>query len=113
MDNHRDGDRLSFLGRRLPASFEIRLVAVAPGCDRAFDRAEWQDALVVVERGEIELECERGTHRRFARGAVLCFARLPLRTLRNPGAEPALLAAVSRRPQPAISTDESAPRSAS
>ncbi|MBA2533395.1 MAG: hypothetical protein H0V21_00120 [Rubrobacter sp.] len=54
-------------------------------------------ALVVVERGEIELECERGTRRRFGRGSVLWVSGLPLRALRNSGRGPALLVAVSRR----------------
>jgi hypothetical protein len=57
---------------------------------------EWRDALVVVGRGEVELEFAGGARRRFACGAVLCLARLSLRTLRNPGAEPALLVAVTR-----------------
>jgi hypothetical protein len=48
-------DRLSFLGRRLPPAFELRVVAVAPGGERPYDEDEWRDALVVVERGEIEL----------------------------------------------------------
>ena len=72
------------------------MIVVAPGRSRAYDEAEWRDALVVVEHGEIELECTAGGGRRFACGEVLCLAGLPLRTLHNRGSEPAVLVAVSR-----------------
>jgi len=85
------------LGRRLPPPFRRRVVAVPPCGELAFDEAEWRDALVVVERGEIELVCLGGSRERFGRGDVLWLAGLPLGALRNPGCEPALLAAVSRR----------------
>jgi hypothetical protein len=81
MDDGRGRERLSFLGKPLPGSFEIRVVVVAPG----------------RERGEIELECLGGTGWRFGRGDVLWLIGLPVRTLHNPGREPAVLAAVSRR----------------
>lgn len=89
--------RLSFLGSRLPRSFELRMVVVPPERERAFDDAEWRDALVVVERGQIELESLAGTRWRFERGDVLWLIELPVRTLRNRGREPAVLVAVSRR----------------
>jgi len=50
----------------------------------------------LVESGELELECTRGGSRKFPRGAILWFAGLPLRTLRNRGLEPVVLTAVSR-----------------
>jgi hypothetical protein len=91
------GDRLSHLARPLPAGFERREVAVAPGCERAYEEAEWRDALVLVERGEIELESLSGVCRSFRRGDVLWLVGLGLRALHNRGLEPALLFAVSRR----------------
>ncbi|HEX7299450.1 MAG TPA: hypothetical protein VF257_10605 [Solirubrobacteraceae bacterium] len=90
-------DRLSFLARGVPAAFELRATWVAPGGKRAYDEAEWRDALVVVERGEIELECAAGGRMRLGSGAVLWLVGLPLRALHNRGAEPALVVAVSRR----------------
>jgi len=78
-------------------AFVLRAVAVAPGCERAYDEAEWRDAIVSVTRGEIELECVGGTRHRFTRGDVLWLAGLPLRALCNRGDEPAFLVAVSRR----------------
>ena len=58
--------------------------------------ADWADALVVVERGELELECRSGRRARFAAGAVLTMAGLPVRSLRNPGPGPLVLSAVTR-----------------
>jgi hypothetical protein len=94
-------------GRELPPYFVTHSVSLAPGCERRFEPGEWADAIVVVEQGEIELECLGGTCSRFATGSLLCFESLPLRTLRNAGSEPALLIAVSRR------SDESSPGAAS
>jgi quercetin dioxygenase-like cupin family protein len=88
---------LSFLDRPLPAAFRLHVVAVAPGGTRPYEAAEWADALVVVERGEIELETVGDGTRRYARGDVLWLAGLPLRALRNRGGEAAVLVAVSRR----------------
>jgi hypothetical protein len=89
---------VSLLGRRLGPSFRLRLVVVGPGQARAYDEAEWRDALVVVEHGEIELEGATIGALRFERGDVLMLVGLPLRALHNRGREPALLAAVSRAP---------------
>jgi hypothetical protein len=77
--------------------FVRRVVRVPPGRARDYDEADWRDALVVVVRGEIELEARAGGRERFARGAVLSLAGLPLRALHNQGAEPAELLAVRRR----------------
>ena len=91
-----DREPLSFRGRALPPRFTCAETAVAPGATRAYCEAEWRDALVVVEEGEIELECLGGGRRTFCRGDVLCLAGLPLRALHNRGAAPAVLVAVAR-----------------
>ena len=88
--------RWSFLGHRVPPSFAAHRVVVAPGIARPYDEAEWVDAVVVVERGEIELECTRGGRRRFRAGDVLWLVGLPLRALHCCGSGPAVLLAVSR-----------------
>jgi hypothetical protein len=90
-------ERLSFLRRRVPAAFEVRLLTLAPGRVRPFVDDEWRGALVVVERGELEVECLRGGRRSFPSGAVLWLTGLPLRALHNPGLEAVLLAAVTRK----------------
>jgi hypothetical protein len=86
-----------FLDRPLPAAFRLHVVAVAPGGRRRYEAAEWRDALVVVERGSIELETDCDGTRRFERGDVLWLAGLPVRALHNRGAVPAVLVAVSRQ----------------
>jgi hypothetical protein len=91
------GESLSFLGRELPETFACREVSIARRSERPYDGREWAGALVVIEQGELELECRGGSRSRFARGSVLFFESLPLRTLRNPGEETLLLTAVTRR----------------
>ena len=102
------GPRPSFLGRRVPLAFRVRVVTIAPGEERAYHAAEWRDAIVAVERGELELECVSGSRRRFGRGSVVWLCGLPLRALRNTGRESVLLVAVSRE-----RTDEFGPGSVS
>jgi hypothetical protein len=91
------GDGRSFLGRRVPPGFQVRQLAVAPGAKRPVQEGEWADALLVVERGTIELECRNGARRSFGSGDILCLRRLPLRLLRNRGHSPVLVIALSRR----------------
>jgi hypothetical protein len=93
-------DRLSLLGRPLPPPFELLVITLAPGRARPFEPAEWRDALVVVERGEVELESVRGASERFERGAVLCLTGLPPRALHNRGGETAVLTVVRRGARP-------------
>lgn len=97
MWNHFAGERLWFSGHPLPPGFELRLVALAPGCKRPYHDAEWRDAIVVIECGEVELEGASGTRYHFGRGAVLWLTGLPLRALYNPGEEHAVLVAIARR----------------
>ena len=94
-----DGDRspLSFLGRRLPPPFERRVVVLAPDHTWIYNASEWRGAIVVVEHGQIELECLDGSGHCFGRGDVLWLDRLPLRALHNRGHTSAVLVAVSRR----------------
>jgi hypothetical protein len=89
--------RLSFLGRPLAPGFALRVVVVAPGARRDYDEAEWRDAIVVVEWGEIVLEPLAGRCYRFERGDVLWLQGLALRALHNRGREAAVLVAVARR----------------
>ena len=91
-----DDEQLSFEDRQLGRSFDRRVVTIPPGRSRLYDSAEWRDALVVLERGEIHIECRAGRFRPFRHGAVLCLAGLPLRALHNRGSEPAVLVAVWR-----------------
>ena len=91
-----DDAPVTFRGRPLGPAFRHREITITPGRAQLYDAAEWRDALVVVEQGEVHLECRAGRFRSFARGAVLCLTGLPLRALHNRGTEPAVLVAVWR-----------------
>lgn len=92
-----DAEQISFLHRKLGPAFEKRVITVEPGCSRPYDAAEWRDAIVVIEGGEIDLECSRSGRRRFRSGEVLWLAGLSLLALHNEGIEPAVIVAVRRR----------------
>ena len=91
---------MSFRSWRRPtcvtSQFDIRTVAVEPGDTLRYDEADWRDALVVVRCGEIVLETLCGRSWFFQRGDVLWLADLPLASLHNRGAEPAVLVATKR-----------------
>jgi hypothetical protein len=88
----------------LPEGFSRRLFRVAPGLELGLEPGDLPDAIVVVEQGELELECRAGTCRRFGRGSMIPLARLPMTHIRNVGPGPLVLVAVSRAPLRA--TDE-------
>jgi hypothetical protein len=88
-------EELSF-AEPLPPVFRRTVTIFEPATSRPFDEEEWRDALVVVRRGEIELECHAGGRRAFREGDVLFLSGLSLRAMHNRGAEPAVLVAVSR-----------------
>ena len=85
----------------LPAAgrpdYEQRRLVIASGAEQASCAAAWADALVVLERGSLEVECLAGARETFNAPAVLCLSWLPLRTLRSTGADPAVVVAVRRR----------------
>ena len=85
-------------------AFERRLIRLPGGCVRPYDEAEWEDELVIVVCGTIELEGLSGRRWRFCRGAIIWLTDLPLRALHNPSDEVTVLMAVARpmnfQPQP-------------
>ena len=95
--NYRDDQRPLMLSGRAWPSFVAQTVVIGPGCLVPFDETQWRDALVVVESGEVELETTTAIRRRFRAGDMLWLTGLSLRCLRNPGDEPLVLKAVSRR----------------
>jgi hypothetical protein len=76
--------------------FERRLIRLPAGCVRPYDEAEWEDELVIVVCGTVELEGLSGRRWRFAKGSIIWLTELPLRALRSAGDEVAILMAVSR-----------------
>jgi quercetin dioxygenase-like cupin family protein len=89
---------VTFLGRSLGPSFRARVVTVAPGARRPYDESEWRDALVVVDSGEVALECQGGSRRTFGSGDIIWLTGMGVLALHNVGAESVVLVAVSRRP---------------
>jgi hypothetical protein len=77
--------------------FERRVITLAPGTSRPFVQADWADALVLLECGELELEALSGCRVRLQPGAIFWLAGLPLRCLHSVGRDPAVLIAVSRK----------------
>jgi FAD/FMN-containing dehydrogenase len=90
-----DPSGLSLLSLRCNG-FDRRVLTLAPGAAHPIDEAAWADRLVVVEAGEIELECRGGARVRFVRGDVLFVDGLSARVLRNPGRGSAVLGTVAR-----------------
>ena len=86
------------VNRLTSMAFTRRTVSLPARSERAYDAAEWDDALVLVTMGVIELEGLSGRRWRFPAGATLWLTDLPLRAIHNPGDEIARLCAVSRRP---------------
>jgi quercetin dioxygenase-like cupin family protein len=81
---------------RVDTRFDRRHFVLGPGDRRPYDPADWEDALVTVEHGEIDVECRAGGRIRVVAGDMLWFTGLPVRWLSNPGPEPAVLVAVTR-----------------
>jgi len=70
-----------------------------PGDSLPYEEADWRDALVTVESGELELVMACGRSCFFQSGDLLWLQGLPLSSLRNRGKEPAVLSAASRNPE--------------
>lgn len=96
-----DADPVTFLGRPLGPLFRSRTVTIPPEAARAYDESEWRDALVVVECGQVALECRAGGRRTFGQGEMLWLTGMGVVTLHNEdAAETLVLVAVSRREPP-------------
>jgi len=91
-----DDDAPLVLTGRLWPTFAARTVVLTPGSALPFAEADWSDALIVIESGELEVETLSGLRQRFGTGEILWFAGLDLRVLRSSGTEPTVLKAVSR-----------------
>ena len=92
-----DHGPLSLLATCLPPGLTRRVVTIAVGDILAYRAADWRDALVVIERGQIELEHRGGQRSHFGRGDIIWLYGLPVRLLHNPGADVAVLIAISRQ----------------
>ena len=76
--------------------FRRREIRIAARDTMPYVAQDWDDALVVVQQGDVDLCCARGARRRFREGAVLFLQGLALQALHNPGVEDVVLVALSR-----------------
>jgi hypothetical protein len=80
----------------LPEGFSRRVFRVAPGLELGTNSHDLHEALMLVEQGELELECRAGTRRRFGHGSMIAIAGLPVARVRSVGTRSLVLVAVSR-----------------
>lgn len=64
---------------RLPSGFERWDLIMAAGEEMETEAAEWEDALVTIKAGTLEVGCLDGGHRTFIAGDLLALGWLPLR----------------------------------
>ena len=86
---------------RLSLHFRRRATSITVGRALPYSASAWCDALVLLARGELEVEELSGCRTRFPAGSVLALADQPIAALHSVGSCPALLIAVARRDQPA------------
>lgn len=77
-------------------AFRARTVTIEPRDQLEFVYDDWNDSVVIVERGALEVECHSGTTAAFTEGAVLAFVGLTPHWLRNAGSIPLVLRSLSR-----------------
>ena len=85
-----------------PPGFVSGLITIPPG-DSVGRDGLWQDALVVLLRGSVELVTADGDACSFVEGDMLCRELTPRGILRNLGASPAVLRLVKRRGSSVVS----------
>lgn len=88
------------LSERIWPAFLARTFALPPGLTVPYDESEWQDALVIVEAGGLDLAGTDGRSWHFPSGDVLWLVGLPVLALSNSGAETLILKVISRRQRP-------------
>ena len=88
----------SFQRGRLPDGFERWTVVVPRGARRRTSAAEWRGAIVLIERGTVEVGCLMGGRATFVAGDLLALGWLPLKWIRNAGSDEVRIVAVRRSP---------------
>ena len=77
-------------------TFARRIVQLEPGGQLDYREPLWQDAIVVVLAGGLDIECASGECHCFRSGDILTLAHLPVRRAHNSGAGPTRLLAIWR-----------------
>ena len=81
----------------LPLGFGQRRLVIGHAAVHLYEAREWSEALVVVERGVLELEWSGGARLCFEPGDTLCLSGLGLRGLRGAGVGPTVLVVLCRQ----------------
>lgn len=89
-------------GTHTPLGFEQRRLVIGHAAVHRYDAREWSEALVVVERGVLELEWSGGARLCFEPGDTLSLSRLRLRGLRGAGAVLVVLSRVGGSGVPGV-----------
>ena len=76
--------------------FRRRTLRIEPGDCRPYLAADWQDCLVVIESGRLDLWTTGGARHTCRSGDVLWLAGLGLSCLSNHGDEPVVITTVRR-----------------
>jgi hypothetical protein len=87
------------------SGFDRRMTRLPAGSVLPYDAAEWEDALVIVVCGHVELESLSGGRWRFGRGAMFWLQGQPVKALHNPTDEVTVLMSVARPAQPRDSAE--------
>jgi hypothetical protein len=88
---------VSLLGAPLPATVQRVVHLLPPGRSMTCDGDDWQQALAVVEAGEIEIQTASGARLRLGVGASFCVPTHAM-SVSNSGDVPAMLATVRQVP---------------
>jgi quercetin dioxygenase-like cupin family protein len=86
-------------GGPLPPGVRRRSLVIPPGSRHAYRPSDWKEAIVMVQRGEIELECPGQPPRRFGPGDLLWLGGPGPGALRNRGPGQAVRVVVSKQPR--------------
>ncbi len=76
----------------------MRVHILDAGTETTYHAPDWNDMIVEIEAGVVELETRDGTTLQFGAGDVLCLTGLPVRAFHNRGDAPAVLVTATRRP---------------
>jgi hypothetical protein len=77
-------------------SFTVWSVSIAPGEKRPVEPREWDDALVLIRSGDVDVQCDLGARHTFHAGDMVALCWLRALNLANVGAERVELLAVRR-----------------
>lgn len=76
--------------------FRTSTIRIEPGGARPFEQSDWEDSLVIIRSGELELEAASGARLTCVGGDILWLSDLALRRLINNGNEPVVITTIRR-----------------